>query len=881
MDDRNQNVCSAQNLMKLADVDRMLTDTVALDTETHVTRAGLLAPPLVCSSLGWYTSHSGIEGQIFDEDATLRLVTDLLFGHEVIAGANVVFDLLVLAQRFARDGADLMPAIWRALEDDNRVFDIQIQEALDAVAEGCLGSDPRTGGQLINPETGRRGRYSLSMVVDLVLGRQDAKANDDWRRAYAQLHPFPMASWPPLARSYPIDDAKNTLEVALAQAGYLPRLSVHRWDTNGKCEWCGLNALQTIDEEGRPRACRTRRRSRNMHDLANQVGAAFAMHAGAAWGFSVNQNDVDLILADCLDGKEEAALPFKDAGFIRPDGTGNKAALARRVAAAYGASTAHPCLTCDGTGKTPSTKSKRALINCQECKATGFDLSVAPDIPRAEKGGIACGRDPLNESGDDLLIDFADFGEDMKTTTVYIPFLRRARIPIAGHDDACPQKTVEKEDCTCLGPYKDIPLTLWPDVLKETGRAAYGGVIHQFPRKGGHKNKDGQRVPSLRECIRARPGCVLSSEDFEAGELVTHAQSCLWLVGHSELANALCSGKKVHNALGATMIGLTYDEFMRREKEPKCKDARQAAKPGNFGNPGGMGPVKMVQTQRRQGPDTPHPFGPTTIVLEDGTRVRGYKGLRFCILMDGAEACGLEKRMIWNDRPIAPTCAHCIECAVRLKRAWLEQWPENTGYFQFINDVLDNGQTITAEMLELWPHLQGWFFAGQQLAPGEVMQHVSGRVRQVNTAKTDSPYCSAANGYFQALLADAAKAALRRTSRECYDHTVRIPDIIYSNSARSRYAGGPSPLYGSRVITFQHDEQILEHPESMGHDGAMRTSEIMVEELAKYCPDLAPACKAEPTLMYQWIKGAKPVWLHGGSKPANADDRLIPYQLAA
>lgn len=866
--------------MRLADIERMSTDLLGIDTETHLITPALTAPPLVCASVGWLVGDK-LEGRIYDEAGAVQLFRQILDERPpmILATANGAFDLLVFAVRLARDGIDVMPQIFRALMDDQCVFDLQIAEALDAVAEGCLNKDPRTGGELINPETGRRGRYSLAMCVDLVLGRTDAKANDDWRRAYAQLHPFPIESWPEVARQYPVDDARNHAEVALAQAGSLPRAGPHRWGEGG-CEWCGLSPSEAVGD-GLALPCRASRRSRNLHDLANQVGSAFALHAGAAWGFAIDQDYVDRIEIDSKRGRDEDVQPFIDAGLLRYKAgklSKDTAAIARSVAAAYGASA--ECTVCAGTGKVPSPKNPKSQINCKACGATGFDVDACPDVSRTPTGKVGAGRDPLNESGDELLMNFAGWQEDAKTLQTYVPYLRRGRTPIDGHDIACPTIADEKKTCSCPGPYRPIPLTLWPNVLLETGRTSYGGVIQQLPRKPRHRNAEKQWVPSLRECFRAREGYVFSSEDYDSGELVTHAQSCLWLCnGQSELADALNSGRKVHNALGATMIGLGYDEFQARLAERVCKDARQAAKPGNFGFPGGMGPVKMVHQQRKQGPDTPHLNGPTEIVLENGDKVRGYKGLRFCILMDGADACGIEKRRTYRDKPISPTCARCIECAVRLKTAWLEQWPENTAYFAHINYVIENGETITAAMLERWPHLQEWFYAGQQLAPGEVMQHVSGRVRQVNTATTDSPYCSAANGYFQALLADPAKAALRRVSRECYDRTVRVPDMAYSNSLRSRYAGGASPLYGSRVILFAHDEQILEHPEAIAHDGAMRTSEIMVDELRKYCPDLADACKAEPTLMKRWIKGATAVWARGDTKPADAYDRLVPYEL--
>lgn len=934
---------------------------VSFDVETYLIRPGLLAPPLVCGSVatidesiagaGFLASAplvgSFIAGELLDKPAARSVFESLLDPGLVIAGANIAYDLGVMAVDAARRGRDLMSAIFAAIEQ-GRVFDLQIAEALDAVAEGCLGRDPRTGGPLVNPETGRRGRYALATVVDLVLGRTDAKANDEWRMRYAELDNVPLDQWPESARVYPVDDARNTLEVSLAQAGHLPRASGHKWGPGDGCLWCGRVAKELYDDgrAAKPEPCRTRRRSRNLHDLANQVGTAWAMHLGAAWGFRVDQAAVDVIERDALDGRAEAEEPFIELGLLKRnrDGSTSKdtSAIARRVALAYGADPHRPCAACKGTRKVLSTKAKpvrcsacrgkpanaaeillareanqaelldaqqearapslvpvptpiiclvcrgegkvpdpKATINCTECAATGLDLASAPDIPLTPTGKVAAGRDPLNESGDETLLDLADHFEGAKTLDVYVPYWRRARTPVAGHASGCPQIHDDKEDCTCQGPYRDIPLTLWPNVLLETGRTSYGGVVQLLPRKPGRWKGEGEVrhwIPSLRECIVARPGYDFSSEDYEAGELITHAQSCLWICGESRLAEELVKGTKVHNLLGAQMLGMSYEEFQRRVKEQVCKDARQAAKPGNFGFPGGMGPVKMVQTQRKQGPDTPHPTGPTMIRDDDGNLVRGYKGLRFCLLMDGADACGVEKLTAWRARPIAPTCRRCIECAVRLKeRHWLEVWPENRTYFPYVSDCVESGQLITETHLELWPHLAEVITPGR-LAPGEIMQHVSGRIRQVVGGADDSPFCKAANGFFQGLLADAAKSALRRISRECYDRTTRVPAMAHANSVVSRYGGGASPLWGSRPIVFQHDEIISEHPSSIAHDAAMRVSEIMVEELRWYCPDLASACKAEPTLMRRWYKGASARYARGGDKPADASDRLVPWE---
>ncbi len=240
---------------------------------------------------------------------------------------------------------------------------MQIAEALDAVADGCLDKDPRNGGPLINPETGRRGRYSLATCVDLVLARKDAKANDEWRKAYNELHPYPIETWPQTARDYPVDDAVNTWEVALAQAGHLTRAGAHRWGAPTECQWCGLTPQEAL-VDGELMPCRTKRRSRNMHDLANQVATAFAMHVGAMWGFRVDQAAVDLIVADCLDGRDAAIVPFVEAKLIKRDRAGetsrDMSQIARRVARAYGASDDAPCAVSAGTCKVPSVKNPKS-----------------------------------------------------------------------------------------------------------------------------------------------------------------------------------------------------------------------------------------------------------------------------------------------------------------------------------------------------------------------------------------------------------------------------------------------------------------------------------------------------------------------------------------
>lgn len=410
---------------------------------------------------------------------------------------------------------------------------------------------------------------------------------------------------------------------------------------------------------------------------------------------------------------------------------------------------------------------------------------------------------------------------------------------------------------------RSIPLTLSPNPVLDTGRVSYAGVIQLLPRAKGYTDKpSGEYVPSLRETIVARPDYVFSSEDYKAGELFTHAQSCIWLLGHSDLAELLLKDVDPHSYSGAQVLGCSYEEFIANKKQPRFAFVRQAMKAIVFGKPGGAGTATIALQQRSQGPDTLCELGPSMVDDGNGNDVPGYTGLRFCILMGRAERCGVHpdgrpnRTTKWGKygQVIPPTCNECLQCVDELSKVWLKQWRENPRYFQVVEQFVDRGMVITPEMHERWPWISEWYQVYQQLDPGQVMQHFSGRLRG------GLEFCALANGFFQALLADIARRALRRIARECYDATYRVPRQPYWNSRPSRFAGGQSPLYGSRPIGFFHDEIFNEHPESVAPEAAMRVSEIMVEEIMYVCSDVAEATEAQPTLIRRWYKQAEPVW---------------------
>lgn len=460
--------------MKLARVARMLADARAFDLETHKIQPGLLSPPVVCGSVARWNQQTGrSEGKLLSLDEARDVFMQLLDDdeHVTIVGANIAFDMLCMAVDFAARGIDVVPQIFAAYEA-GRVWDLQIAEALHAIARGHLGLDPRTGAKLRDPITRKMGRYSLSICLDLVLHRVDAKVNDKFRMSYALLEDTPMASWPLEAQVYPVDDACNTLDVALAQAGLIVRPSDHIWtdELDAPCEACGC----PLSESSACKCPDRRWQSLNAHDVSRQAYAAFAMHLGAAWGFSVDPDAVDALEQRVLTSRAAAIEVFVGTGHLRYKKEKGElkvckttGVIKRGVALAYGASGA--CSWCAGTGKVTSSKSDKP-VGCRMCDSTGLGLDSAP-VPRT-KGSkcrtcsgkreyaaskpksksaalnapevgtvIACkqcegqpdvvpgcgtGRDALYESGDDdVLIPFAEYLLEAKILETYLPFLRK------------------------------------------------------------------------------------------------------------------------------------------------------------------------------------------------------------------------------------------------------------------------------------------------------------------------------------------------------------------------------------------------------------------------------------------------------------------------
>lgn len=370
---------------------------------------------------------------------------------------------------------------------------------------------------------------------------------------------------------------------------------------------------------------------------------------------------------------------------------------------------------------TRDTKAAARLMEAA-CKSANME------VPRTEKGGVALDRGSCEKTGHPILLAYAKLSSLGKQLSTDLPLLES-------------------------GATKPIQARF--ETLLETGRTSSSPNIQNLPRKGG-----------MRECFVPRAGYVFASADYEQMELRTVAQVCITQFGHSRLGEALNRGLDPHLEMAARILGIDYDEALRRKKEgdDAVDAARQTAKVANFGFPGGLGAGRLVEFAKAI-------YGVTLSEFE----------------------------------------------AAQLKRTWLASWPEFQNYFRWMGNICE------------------------QINPTVEQLYVGRRRGGIS-------YTEGCNSMFQGLAADAAKNAGFIISKACYIEP-------------------GSPLYGSRIVNFVHDEIIIETPEEKAHEAAIELARLMVEGASVLMPDVPP--KVEPLLMRRWSKKAKPMKDETG--------RLVPW----
>lgn len=448
-------------------------------------------------------------------------------------------------------------------------------------------------------------------------------------------------------------------------------------------------------------------------DEYRQTRAAWVLHLIGGWGVRIDEELVKTVREN-LEAQRKASYEIMDRwGLFKKDKLGNFK------------------LTKKGA-RQKDLKKLRELI------AEGYaQQGETPPMTAGGKKGkpeIQTSADAARESGHVAAIAYADVVSADKLLNTYVPILERGK--------------------------NGLPVTSNPNVLVASGRTSWTNPNWQNP----------PRVGGIRECVVPRPGCVLVGADLDTVELRGLAQSCLEILGYSEMAAALQRGEDLHLALAADILGIDYQTALARYNagDPVVSEMRQTCKKVNFGLPGGMGAPKFAVT-----------------CINDGNP----------LISD----------------PNAPLSDH-IDRARELREAWFRKWIEMRAYLRNAGEITGDFGTCTIE--------QPW----------------SGRIRG------GLDYCSCANTFFQGRVADGAKLALWRVAWACY-------------------VDKSSPLYGSRIVLFLHDEIILEVPEHLLDAAAKELVKLMCAAVQEVIPDIPITSTA--CAMRRWWKGCKPVFVNG------------------
>lgn len=429
-----------------------MSELHAFDLETHLIQPGLLWPPIVCGSVS--EDEPGTE-KLIPRSALRERFARLV--REQICGVNLPYDLGCMCAAYP----EFVEPVFKMLAE-GRVVGADVLEALHDNAQGLLGKDPRTGRPLKDDEGVR---YSMALLAERHLGEdltEEKKNPNSWRFKYATLEGIPLDQWPEDARKYPLGDARHTIDIIKAQLA-----------------------------EGRE----------NISCYASEMRAAWFLALACAWGMRTDPQLVPVVVGEIRRKHEESRRKFIDAGIVRIRKCQKKKNKETGLSEYEEADAIKVEEVEDaiqrlwdlsragdwpiGTEWAPARIEELAKIlpAIQAGKPVRFatdkgrlkelvERAYRGDPPMTDGGEsgqpqVSTSRDTLDESGDELLEDYADSGPNEKLYSTYIDVMEQG---------------------------VSVPVNPEANVMVATDRTSYRKPnLQQLPRKG-----------SVRECFVPR-----------------------------------------------------------------------------------------------------------------------------------------------------------------------------------------------------------------------------------------------------------------------------------------------------------------------------------------------------------------------------------------
>ena len=545
------------------------------------TETHLIAPGLLTPKLVCVATAIEAGAVVLDRFGGTDFIEECLGDvNTTLVGHNVAYDLGVLCAR----RPELLPLVFEAM-DAGRIRDTKIRQELLDIASGRSSRNGATFA-LRNGEW-VKAAYSLAGLAGHYLGKDrfaEKTDSDAWRLRYAELEDVPLDQWPVEAVRYAKEDAEDTLAIFLAQGG--------------------LDNDQPTEVE--------------------QVRAAWALHLMSVWGVRTDATSVEalerrlleeqarlrkrVIQAGILVGKR---VPETEAEFFDEVVKRKKASKKDLQPALDGSSPeieyedGVPYVVTRTTVPMRWAKDSKKI----EAYTQRYLARRGKDVELTATGRVSTAKDTLKQTGSHLLDLVADGGGVDKVLGTYVPVLK---------------------DGT------QRPINARFNVLVNSARTSCSEPnLQNLP--------SGRKVGGTRECFVPRDGFVYVSVDYDTLELRALAQVCLTLFGRSEMAASINADRDLHSQVGATMLGMTYEEVEKgkKVKGSPAKTARDAAKVFNFGAPGGLGAASLVDYARAG-------YGVTI----NETQAR------------------------------------------EMKAQWLRAWPEMVAYFAWVNQYVGLGEAV-------------------------------------------------------------------------------------------------------------------------------------------------------------------------------------------
>lgn len=422
---------------------------------------------------------------------------------------------------------DLRELIWRAY-DEGRVSDTGLRDRIILLAEGRRTFD-NTNRWASRPLPAKAVRPVFSLGEAVRRNLADAAA---WGWWFDEKHD-----------TQPADD-DNALDLDDAPvAGWRTRyaelecVELDSWPEEAR-KYAEADGLLTLRVWEAQRALVPNMRGTEHTYLlraeVDQVQAAWALHLVSAWGLTTDPQRVA--------ASEQLWRRLSDSLLA-------KLALEGIVKHSR-------------NGYTKDTKAIQDRIE-RAAKAAGLTVSRTPT------GKIAMDREVLEDTKDPALALLAEQTKLEKLLGTYLPVLQAGM---------------------------SAPLHTRYETMLETGRTSSSRPnLQNIPRDLFVRDFDngGQKVAiSVREAFAPRPARAYLSVDYDTLELRTLAQVAQTVTsGRSVLAKVLNEGLDPHLDLAALMLKMSYADALALKEagDPRIKQARTAAKPANFGYPGGLG----------------------------------------------------------------------------------------------------------------------------------------------------------------------------------------------------------------------------------------------------------------------------------------------------